>query len=467
MAIKEQRRGWPVNFEVLRTPPESVSAIITVAGLVLFGALLFIATLALGWLLVDLAGGEQRRGAEAAKTALPIVGAAIGLPLLVWRLLILNRQTRISEDKTQIDRETHYTSIFSRSIEQLGQTREVKRTIQAEDASLDTTTTVPNIEVRLGGIHSLSRLAAESARDQRTIENIFRSYVRENSWSDRNGQTANKLSWNVNTPWQWVYGYQRTNPEKKWVDAYNGWKKSVETQNQKNKEWADSLSETRVDVNEAVDAIQLLLKESEKDGRPILYECLFVGRKFAPEILSQVKFHRCVFVRCEFDAIGPSGLMIDDCQLFRCDFSSKRLEANISESFISDTDFTNVEEGTILISGCEGINVSFYSSPRKLHILQSTMHGFNMLGDDDPDDRRITTNLSLEDSVFSNSYLGSIKLTAESDLNFQVCVECKFGAVDLSDLTVFDVNKIALMEANPRTKGPTKIVRPKIFESII
>jgi hypothetical protein len=96
------------------------------AAVALFVALVLIAILAIGWLFADLVSGDQKRASEAVKAALPILAAAIGLPLLIWRLRILDRQTRISEDKTRIDRETHYTSIFSRSIDQLGQTREVK-----------------------------------------------------------------------------------------------------------------------------------------------------------------------------------------------------------------------------------------------------------------------------------------------------------------------------------------------------
>jgi hypothetical protein len=194
MAKGNEDRGWPLNFSFLERPPTAFSVPVSVFAVSLFIALLLIAFLAIVWLLADLLSGEQKRAADATKAALPLLAGAIGLPLIVWRLRILDRQTRISEQKTEIDRETHYTSIFSRSIDQLGQTREVKRTINSDEKSFDTTTTVPNIEVRLGGIHSLVRLAEESTRDQEKIENTLLSYVRENSWSDREGTTATLLA---------------------------------------------------------------------------------------------------------------------------------------------------------------------------------------------------------------------------------------------------------------------------------
>jgi hypothetical protein len=182
----KQKTEWPIKFDTLR-PPTAFSVPVSVIGILIFITCILIAVLALAWLLADLISGDQRRASDAAKTALPLLAGAIGLPLIVWRLLILDRQTRISDEKTQIDRETHYTSIFSRSIDQLGQTRELKTSISTESGLLETTKTVPNIEVRLGGIHSLSRLAEESIRDREKIGNLLRSYIRENSWSDRTG----------------------------------------------------------------------------------------------------------------------------------------------------------------------------------------------------------------------------------------------------------------------------------------
>jgi uncharacterized protein YjbI with pentapeptide repeats len=172
---------WPIDLRSILYPP-SWFAIVCTTFIILSALVLFsLAVVAIGQLAIDLLGGDHQRATEAIKLLLPIVAAVVGLPLIVWRLLILNQQTRISEAKTQIDRETHYTTIFSRSVEQLGQTRDIRET-RERDGNLETTTrTVPNIEVRLGALYSLERLLRESSKDQPTIIETICAYIRENS----------------------------------------------------------------------------------------------------------------------------------------------------------------------------------------------------------------------------------------------------------------------------------------------
>ncbi len=182
--------AWPINLSNLKSPPQWFATGATIVVSLFAILLLFLAAVAIGRLAFDLLGDDHLRASDAVKSLLPIAAAALGLPLIVWRLVILSQQTRISEIRAQIDRETHYTSIFSKSVEQLGQTREVIETRDAAGALATITRTVPNIEVRLGGIHSLARLAEESKRDASKIENMLLSYVRENSWSNRRGEAA-------------------------------------------------------------------------------------------------------------------------------------------------------------------------------------------------------------------------------------------------------------------------------------
>jgi hypothetical protein len=262
--------------------------------------LIFIAILAIGWLLADLVSGDQKRASEAVKAALPILAAAIGLPLLVWRLRILDRQTRISEDKARIDRETHYTSIFSRSIDQLGQTREVKSFNPNDESAESIARTAPNIEVRLGGIHSLVRLAEESVRDRGKIGHTLLSYVRENSWSDRNGIAVIPVEKPRNSSWDWSYAYSDGKITEEAEAKLISWEKNNAEQLKQQRSWGAVLKETRVDVNEAIDAIPKVRSEPFKEEKLRFYECLFVGVKFQTAILDLCRFDRCTFVRLFF-----------------------------------------------------------------------------------------------------------------------------------------------------------------------
>lgn len=174
-------KPWPIDLQFILYPPSWLAITCTIflilAALVLF----FLAVVAMGRLAIDLLGSDHLRATEAIKSLLPIVAAVVGLPLIIWRLLILNQQTRISDAKTQIDRETHYTTIFSRSIEQLGETRDISDTRERDGNLEPTTRTVPNIEVRLGALYSLERLLRESSKDQPTIVETICAYIRENS----------------------------------------------------------------------------------------------------------------------------------------------------------------------------------------------------------------------------------------------------------------------------------------------
>lgn len=294
MEKRADTRGWPLRLiGAFEKPTSEISTPISVIGIALFVLLVVVGFLAIGWLLADLLSGDQKRAADAAKAAIPVLVGAVGLPLIVWRLLILDRQTRISEAKTDIDRETHYTSIFSRAIEQLGQTRELKRTIESEEGSSTTTATAPNIEVRLGGIHSLSRLADESARDQPTIENVLRSYIRENSWSDRLGRPHERSPWSRRST-SWVIGLSDDYQDKEANAEIRKWIEETDAKIKQTSRWANSLPETRVDVNEAADSLEIQTSKRTPSPTSLLYECLFVRRHFSSKFLTHSVTYRLV-----------------------------------------------------------------------------------------------------------------------------------------------------------------------------
>ena len=106
---------------------------------------------------------------EARKTLTQIVLAAFGLIVLLvtWRRLLANdRNVRIIE-------QGHVTDRYTKAIEQLGKLEDGK----------------PNIEVRLGGIYALERLAFDSPRDHWTIMEVLSAYVRRNAPLVRENQT--------------------------------------------------------------------------------------------------------------------------------------------------------------------------------------------------------------------------------------------------------------------------------------
>jgi uncharacterized protein YjbI with pentapeptide repeats len=92
---------------------------------------------------------------EMRKTVLQVIGGAFGLVALylTYRRVIVAEQG-------------HITDRFTKAIEQLGAT---------------TAKNEPNVEVRLGAIYALERIARDSPRDHWTIVEVLTAYVRQNA----------------------------------------------------------------------------------------------------------------------------------------------------------------------------------------------------------------------------------------------------------------------------------------------
>jgi hypothetical protein len=435
-----------------------MSVPIATLGILLFVALIIVGFAAIVWLLVDLFSGDQKRGADAARAALPVLAGAVGLPLIVWRLLILDRQTKISEEKTQIDRETHYTSIFSRAVEQLGQTREIKRTVHIDGAATETTMTVPNIEVRLGGIHSLARLAEESRRDAEKISNMLRSYVRENSWSDRSGNQVAKPNWSPEHAWQWGSQLGQNPSDRSALDASVEWIGRVKSQKEELNRWITSVAETRVDVTEATEALVVQQPAENVWSRPVLYECLFVGRHFSQRLLSLINFKRCTFVKCTFDAAQQT-FEIDESIIVASSFASKGAKIQISFSQLSDVGFRNADQAEIGLYFSQAYSLRIAGFPNRANFSDTTLFELRIRGAPSQRNDQVTT-LFFDDSVLINAHLGGLKLSSESDLGFMCARDLTLDEIDLSALMHFDSSKLEHTKATARTIHPASINRP-------
>ncbi|MBY3222787.1 pentapeptide repeat-containing protein [Rhizobium laguerreae] len=149
------------------------------------------------------------------RNTLLAVGAMIGVPFLIWRTLIAARQA-------DIGKESHYTALFTKAVEQLGAERTVKRREFRPSYRIDEQTqkmmldkngqpipavsetgepigeyqsyevTTTNFEVRLGAIYALERIAQDSQRDAWPIYLTLCSYVQNNA-EQRNKTTAKSL----------------------------------------------------------------------------------------------------------------------------------------------------------------------------------------------------------------------------------------------------------------------------------
>jgi hypothetical protein len=198
MADKEPRsehipsgRGWKI-FEVqpslsrlLHAPPVALAAFIQIAALMLLVGLIswMVWTFTKGTLLLGVfatTGGDKEQ-AEAARHLATVGGTFLGglvaTILVVWRTVLTHRQTKVGEDQRRLSEQIHFTTLFTKAVEQLGATREEKE----KDGAKDIVKTLPNVSVRIGAIYALGRIGKESITDNIPILDILSSYVRENS----------------------------------------------------------------------------------------------------------------------------------------------------------------------------------------------------------------------------------------------------------------------------------------------
>jgi hypothetical protein len=113
---------------------------------------------------------------EARKTLAQIIGGVFLLAGLYSsvKTFDLQRQTENLQEQGQI------TDRFTKAIDQLGAVAG-GGTLGVDGKSK------PNIEVRLGGIYALERIARDSPRDHWTIMEVLTAYVRENAVLEKKG----------------------------------------------------------------------------------------------------------------------------------------------------------------------------------------------------------------------------------------------------------------------------------------
>lgn len=156
-------------------------------------------------LFIDLGIAAVTFDHEAIRNIGLIVAAIIGAPFIVWRAIAYQKQVDVAE-------QGHITDRINEAVKGLGSEKTVKTRVERPKYKSRTGTigysddedfsepeietypdcspvmisetieeTVPNLEVRIGAIYSLERIAQDSLRDHIQIMEILCAYVRENS----------------------------------------------------------------------------------------------------------------------------------------------------------------------------------------------------------------------------------------------------------------------------------------------
>lgn len=109
-----------------------------------------------------------------------LIVALLGAPFLIWRAIVAQTTVDLQKEGLMTDR-------IAKAVEHLGADKTVK--VKGKDADgkdITVEETEPNIEVRIGGLLSLERIAQDSVkydkgRDHVRVMEILCAYVRENA----------------------------------------------------------------------------------------------------------------------------------------------------------------------------------------------------------------------------------------------------------------------------------------------
>jgi hypothetical protein len=116
-----------------------------------------------------------------------IISALIAAPFGIWRLIVGHWSARAAQEQARIAQETARNTLFTKAIEQLGATREERKTRVTEEINgviqgfHDETNTIPNTEIRLGAIYALEKLARDDLEMHWPIMETLCAYIRENA----------------------------------------------------------------------------------------------------------------------------------------------------------------------------------------------------------------------------------------------------------------------------------------------
>ena len=126
-----------------------------------------------------------------------ILGGLVGAPLALIRVYVAERTAKTAEEQRQIAQEQrhiaeqgHITDRITKAVEQLG----AEKTVKVLEDGKTAERTEPNLEVRLGAIYALERIAQDSERDHIPIMETLCAYVRENS-NARAPRNLNLAEW--------------------------------------------------------------------------------------------------------------------------------------------------------------------------------------------------------------------------------------------------------------------------------
>ena len=286
------------------------------------------------------------------RTIMLILAAWYGVPFLVWRTILADKQTQISQ-------ESHYTELFTKAVEQLGAVREVP----GKEPE-------PALEIRIGAIYSLERLAKDSERDYGSIIETLSSYIREHCRDPKPFNDDGLSGEEFNQAWQeWIESLRENPPA---VRSDVAAVLTVLSRRAQNRHWTStSKNETQPDFTGANFQGATLWKVN-------LWRANLSGADLSGANLSDVVFWEANLWEANLSGADLSGADLEQANLWRANLSG----ADLSDANLSGVDLSNARLWRANLSGANFSKASL-------------RHAFHV-GDFIPDAKGLTTEMLKE-----------------------------------------------------------------------
>ncbi|MEM9853522.1 MAG: pentapeptide repeat-containing protein [Pseudomonadota bacterium] len=106
----------------------------------------------------------------------------LGAPFVIWRSMVAQQQANIAQSQWDIAEQGMITDRINQAVAALGAEKTKVTTAPGKDGRMQKDErTVPNTEVRIGGLYALARIAEDSARDHVKIMKIICAFIRNNA----------------------------------------------------------------------------------------------------------------------------------------------------------------------------------------------------------------------------------------------------------------------------------------------
>lgn len=270
--------------------------------------------------------------------------AAVGAPFVAWRSWVAHRQADTAEEGLITDR-------INKAVQGLGAEKTVKRqrtnnagTLLFEDGAdgkpnlkrpIYDELTMPNLEVRIGSIYALERVANESAEDRPQIFEIFCAYV----------------SNNADPPGIYAYPplerYAIKEPEPSVDERFRSVPDGM------GRHWAADLRPPRPDTRAAIAVIvRCIDRFSAETGTDALPALTFTGANLQRADLRRadlrgVKFEDCKLDGADLEKSDLSKTMFQNCSLIGASINGATLtDANFRQSRLECVNAGNVSNMT-------------------------------------------------------------------------------------------------------------------------